>query len=715
MHHREPKGRDVILPSAEGTLIMDGFRSLSRSLIEAAALSLLATALLYLPPAQIAPRFDGWLFDAWSQLEPPPAPTDIVLVDVRTPDSLTTLAKLAKGHSAQLLITTEARRPATRPATDLWIGPTEVPLGATRSRPTQWPRGGHLWFTADVDGVIRRDHALIDDRGTVPSLPLYAARVLAADDPAATLSEPLPEQRLRFSAARSFLAIEERQLLDQPELLEHNIVIAGSADATQPTPVGLLSSPELVAHVLANYREQRWLGSGLLATLCGWCLALLLLAPLALGVCKTRAATASWIGASIVALLGVSALGFVGFDVWLPITGPAAWLLLTGALQTMRQRPVPAVTRVTEQDTANLVDARRSAAAGRLVEAWSVYQRVAPSAALLPELYDLAMALATQNYQHEAAELYYRIAQVDGRYRDVAHRLVRASHPPPSEAEETFTAPETLGRYQVLEPIGRGATGYVYLARDPVINRIVALKVIDLSLDYDGVELESLSQSFLREASIAGGLNHPNIVTIFDVGQAEGLAYIAMEYLRGQHLSDFATPDRLLPIEKVLDLLGRAATALDYAHGHNVVHRDIKPANIMYDSVSDSLKITDFGIAKLTDANRTRTGIVLGTPAFMSPEQLEGKNVNGHTDLFALGVSLYQLLTGHLPFRGASMTKLMFVIANEPHQAVTAVRADLPKWLDGVIDRALAKDPADRFQTGAEMAAAMRQGLARAA
>jgi serine/threonine-protein kinase len=135
----------------------------------------------------------------------------------------------------------------------------------------------------------------------------------------------------------------------------------------------------------------------------------------------------------------------------------------------------------------------------------------------------------------------------------------------------------------------------------------------------------------------------------------------------------------------------------------------------MYDSVSDSLKITDFGIAKLIDANRTRTGIVLGTPAFMSPEQLEGKNVNGHTDLFALGVSLYQLLTGHLPFRGASMTKLMFVIANEPHQAVTALRADLPKWLDGVIDRALAKDPADRFQTGAEMAAALRHGLAKAA
>jgi serine/threonine-protein kinase len=255
----------------------------------------------------------------------------------------------------------------------------------------------------------------------------------------------------------------------------------------------------------------------------------------------------------------------------------------------------------------------------------------------------------------------------------------------------------------------------VYLGRDPAINRIVALKVVDLTLDYEGEELESISESFLREASIAGGLNHPNIVTIFDVGQTEGLAYIAMEYLKGQRLSDFAVPGRLLPIDTVLELVGRAAHALDYAHAHNVVHRDIKPANIMYDSVSDSLKITDFGIAKLIDANRTRTGIVLGTPAFMSPEQLEGKNVNRHTDLFALGVSLYQLLTGCLPFRGASMTKLMFVIANEPHQAITAVRADLPKWLDGVIDRALAKDPADRFQSGADMAAALRHGLAAAA
>jgi serine/threonine-protein kinase len=252
--------------------------------------------------------------------------------------------------------------------------------------------------------------------------------------------------------------------------------------------------------------------------------------------------------------------------------------------------------------------------------------------------------------------------------------------------------------------------GNVYLGRDPLINRILALKAIDLSIGYDdSAGCESTVESFLREATIAGGLSHPNIVTIFDVGETDGLAYIAMEYVRGHHLSEFATAGRLLPIEKVLDVIARAADALDYAHQRNVVHRDIKPANIMYDSLSNNLKITDFGIAKLIDANRTRTGIVLGTPAFMSPEQLEGKNVNGHTDLFALGVSLYQLLTGQLPFRGASMTTLMFVIANEPHQSVTSLRAELPKWLDEVVDQALAKDPADRFESAAAMAAALRR------
>jgi serine/threonine-protein kinase len=383
----------------------------------------------------------------------------------------------------------------------------------------------------------------------------------------------------------------------------------------------------------------------------------------------------------------------------------AAWSLVTSVfLVVQRRRPQ---TPLEASDDDNLAEARRAVDGGLLDQAWAIYRQLPQRAALHPEIYDLACALGAKGSQDEAAELFHRIAEVDTQFRDVAHRLVRAEHSP--TAEQQAEMPTTIGRYQLLEPIGRGAMGNVYLGRDPIINRILALKAIDLTVGYDHADLETTTESFLREATIAGGLSHPNIVTIFDVGQVGGLAYIAMEYVRGHHLSEFASPDRLLPVATVLDLASRAAEALDYAHRQNVVHRDIKPANIMYDSLSNNLKITDFGIAKLIDANRTRTGIVLGTPAYMSPEQLEGKNVNGHTDLFALGVSLYQLLTGLLPFRGASMTSLMFVIANEPHQSVTSIRGDLPKSLDEVLDRALAKNPADRYRTGAEMAAALRR------
>jgi serine/threonine-protein kinase len=362
-----------------------------------------------------------------------------------------------------------------------------------------------------------------------------------------------------------------------------------------------------------------------------------------------------------------------------------------------------------------LQSARRLAAGGALEEAWLAYRQIPPSTALLAELYDLASALDAAGHKTHAADLFHRVAQIDGQFRDVARRLVQSARPEirPVEDAERVQMPATLGRYQLLEPIGRGAMGHVYLGRDPKINRIVAIKAVDLAAEFEPSEIENASRQFLREAETAGRLSHPNIVTIYDVGEADGLAYIAMEYLRGRHLSDFGQPDTLLATTTVLELLARTADALDYAHAQNVVHRDIKPANIMYDAVSDGLKITDFGIARLIDVSRTRTGIVLGTPAFMSPEQLEGKNVNGHTDLFALGVSLYQLLTGQLPFRGASMTKLMFVIANEPHQPVTAVRPELPVWLDPVVDRALAKNPAHRFQSGAEMAAALRDGAAR--
>jgi serine/threonine-protein kinase len=269
----------------------------------------------------------------------------------------------------------------------------------------------------------------------------------------------------------------------------------------------------------------------------------------------------------------------------------------------------------------------------------------------------------------------------------------------------------TLGRYRIERELGRGAMGVVYLARDPKINRQLAIKAIALAAEFSEMELAGARERFFREAEMAGRLNHPNIVVIYDAGEDQGLAYIVMEYLRGGHLSDYTPSARLLPTATVLDVAARVADALNFAHRQNVIHRDIKPANIMFDADSNALKITDFGIARLTDGGSTKTGIVLGTPSFMSPEQLEGRRLDGRSDLFALGVSLYQLTCGQLPFRADSMTALMYKIANDPHTPLSSIRPDLPAAIDGIVNRALAKRPEDRFQTGAEMSAALRAAL----
>jgi len=410
------------------------------------------------------------------------------------------------------------------------------------------------------------------------------------------------------------------------------------------------------------------------------------------------------------ALLLASSAAFASAGAWIPIAGPALLLLTTGAGALVAVGPVAALPVALESEPEAARDYLRR---GELIDAWHAYREIPPIGSVLPEFYELGDQLAKAGYPELAADTFLRVALVDPEYRDIAFRLVSAGRPDAfedDEARERLRAemPASLGRYQLLEPIGQGATGRVYLARDPRISRLVAIKLIDITLERDAAEQTDAAERFSREAETTGRLSHPNIVTIHDMGESDGRAYIAMEYLKGDLLSHFTDPDTLLPPRLVLELGAQMADALDYAHGQNVIHRDIKPGNIMYDSVSGDLKITDFGIARLIDVNRTRTGVVLGTPSFMAPEQIEGGNVKGYTDLFALGVSLYELLTGQLPFRGNSMTKLMFVIANEPHIPMSAARPDLPVELDGVIDTALNKDPTQRYQRGGDMADALR-------
>lgn len=283
-----------------------------------------------------------------------------------------------------------------------------------------------------------------------------------------------------------------------------------------------------------------------------------------------------------------------------------------------------------------------------------------------------------------------------------------ATRPPPVDAAGRPAAPATLGRYRVEAMIGRGSMGAVYLGRDPQIGRQVAIKTLALTREFSGDQLAEARERFFREAETAGRLQHPDIVTIFDAGESQDLAWIAMELVNGHDLQMDAVPGRLLPLPLALEITARVAEALAYAHSQGVVHRDIKPANVMVDAATGLVKVMDFGVARITDANRTRTGLVLGTPSYMSPEQMAGRPVDGRSDLYSLGVMLFQLLTGQLPHADESMAKLMYRIANEPAPDVRTLRPELPEALANVVALALEKRPEVRYADGRQLAADLR-------
>jgi serine/threonine protein kinase len=269
----------------------------------------------------------------------------------------------------------------------------------------------------------------------------------------------------------------------------------------------------------------------------------------------------------------------------------------------------------------------------------------------------------------------------------------------------TRTERTMLGRYRIDRELGRGAMGMVYLGHDPQLGRQVAIKTMALAREFEGVELVEARARFFREAEMAGRLQHRDIVTIYDVGEDQDLAYIAMEFVNGRDLLQHTLPGRLLPVPMVLQIVARVAQALAYAHSQGVVHRDIKPANVMIDPDSDTVKVTDFGIARVTDASRTRTGMVLGTPSFMSPEQMAGRRVDGRSDLYSLGVMLFQMLTGALPHASESMATLMYQIANQPAPDIRSLRPGLPETLANIVALALEKRSEVRYADGKTIAA----------
>jgi serine/threonine protein kinase len=267
-----------------------------------------------------------------------------------------------------------------------------------------------------------------------------------------------------------------------------------------------------------------------------------------------------------------------------------------------------------------------------------------------------------------------------------------------------------FGRYEIIAELGRGAMGVVYKARDPKIDRFVAVKAISLST-HNPEEEREYRERFFHEAQAAGRLLHPGIVTIFDTGEdPEGhIAYIVMEYIAGQSLDRLLSEQsKKLPVDTALLLTEELAEALDHAHGQGVIHRDMKPANILVTQEGHA-KIADFGIAKMNLAHMTVQGRMLGTPAYMSPEQLEGEQVDNRSDLFSLGAILYRMVTGYGPFQGNSTATVCFKVANRDPLRATALDPDLPPELDAVIARAMSKDPTQRYQRGLEFALDLRE------
>lgn len=434
-----------------------------------------------------------------------------------------------------------------------------------------------------------------------------------------------------------------------------------------------------------------------------------------------------------VALIGTAltvtqALLIVYRNQWLPL-GTATLFLLAGFVVMLFWMQPYREIRLLRSNAcqARLHLARNLLQQGQTDDAQSTLTECPEHPDKVALLYDIAIQQERKRQYDSAVRTFNLILANHRQYRDVRDRLQTlaqlVSGAPVSvgagfEATRTLVMPDqvvskpTLGRYEIERELGRGAMGVVYLGKDPKIARTVAIKTLSYD-QFEGSRLQDLKERFFREAEAAGRLSHPDIVTVYDVGEEADLAFIAMDYADGKPLSAFGKPKSLLQIQMVLELIARVAEALDYAHGQKVIHRDIKPGNIIYNRQSGALKITDFGIAKLADDSRTRTGSVMGSPLYMSPEQLKGQKVTGASDIYSLGVTLYKLLSGETPYQGDTLANLTYQILNKRPKSIREYCPDLPDSVVRLINKAIQREPSKRFASASAMAEALRRAAAR--
>jgi len=504
------------------------------------------------------------------------------------------------------------------------------------------------------------------------------------------------------------------------------MTVAGSGSPAFVTPVSSqMPSVQVLAHTVSSILSEHFFVVPGWAAIAEFAIFLLVAIYLIALLPRLKAGTSALVTVGI--LLALIATHFVLMTtqlLWLQLMLPATLLLVGHALLTTKRFLV--TERGKEKSDLDSAESNRMLGLafqgqGQLDMAFDKFRKCPLDDQLMENMYNLGLDFERKRQFNKAEAVFRYMSEYNAKFKDLEQRLNRArqmsetvilggagNRTNASILEGGEVEKPMLGRYQVEKELGKGAMGVVYMGRDPKINRIVAIKTMALSQEFDESELVDVKERFFREAETAGRLNHPNIVTMYDAGEEHDLAYIAMEFLKGRDLVPYTKPGTLLEVGKVNSIIARVADALAYAHSNNVVHRDIKPANIMYELESDQVKVTDFGIARITDSSRTKTGMVLGTPSYMSPEQLAGKKIDGRSDIFSLGVTLYQMVSGHLPFEGDSMAQLMFRIANEPHPDVRTYNPDIPPALAAVIDRALAKDLEARYQSGQELAHDLR-------
>ena len=597
---------------------------------------------------------------------------------------------------------------------------------------------GHTNIIAESDGVVRKMPLLINYQSRdFLSFALQVARRHAGirlqdiKPGSAGLEmrrKSLPTEKdhslfIDFSGQRanirliSFVDVMDGKI--QPETFQRKVVMVGvMAEGVSPrykTPLNPNASEiEIEANVVENIINGKFISRP------SWVFALEILVLLYFGffLLFVIPRVAPRIGILIMGIflatwLGAGVLLFVASGIWLKILTPAV-LSIVGLLLRSGDR------RMAEKQDENVQLNKSLGLAlqgqGMLDMAFEKFLKCPIEDKDVQKLlYNLGLDFERKRMSNKALAVYRQVLQ-GGKYKDVKDRIKRLvslentlAMPGGSPKKETTflvqngtgTTRPTLGRYEIIRELGQGAMGTVYLGKDPSIQRQVAIKTLNYA-EIAAEELAEVKGRFFREAEAAGNLSHPNIVTIYDVGEDHDMAYIAMELLVGQDLTHSCQKGDLLPLKRVLNIVALVAEALGYAHDQQVVHRDIKPANIML-MKADQVKVADFGIARVMSSSKTHTGVIFGTPSYMSPEQVAGKKVDGRSDLFSLGIVFYEMLTGQRPFAGDSMSALLYAISNSEYVPLQEIAPKTPDHCIRIIDRMLAKGVSKRYQTAPQV------------